>query len=85
MCRYYQPTYTTMAETLPQVVVETDPFMDINMERFRLDGITGKEGVDMELQIQKKPERSWGTIIFNSIWYIVFLVLVLTTLVRLSI
>ena len=73
-----------MAETLPQVVVETDPFMDINMERFRLYGIIGKER-DMEQQINRKPERNWRTIIFSSIWYIVFVMLILTTLVGLSI
>ena len=67
-----------MADTLPQVTIESVPFMDINMERFRLDGFTGKEGLEKELQIQKKTKRSWGTLIFSSMWYLVFVTLVLT-------
>ena len=39
----------------------------------------------MGQQIQKKTKESWGTLMFSSIWYIVFVTLILTTLIGLSI
>ena len=57
----------------------------MDMERVRLNGNTEKEVEYVESQEQRKPERNWGHILYNSIWYIIFLVLILSTLVGLSI